>query len=215
MTAPSQSRREALRQAALGAGAIAAAGMLRPGLALAQSTNDDDLRDFLVEAIGLEQISALAYSIAAGAKGTDPEMNSNLELFRDQEQAHANALRSALDELGFDPPEPPDSPTDTTVFDGVDGIDDETSARLGDLLKGLDGLERPEQLLDYLAKLEGEQLGYYIGAGPGVDSEDLSTTSAEIVGCQAQHLVVLREQLGDNPTDALEATSRAIYIGAK
>ena len=76
---------------ALAAGALAAAGTLRPALALAQSTNDDDLRDFLVHAIGLEQIAVLAYSTAADANGVEAKLKSTLNRFRDQEQAHASA----------------------------------------------------------------------------------------------------------------------------
>ena len=206
-------RRELLQQAALGAGALAATGLLRPGLALAQSTDDEELRDFMAEAIGLEQIAALAYALAGQGTG-DAELKKIFELFRDQEQAHANALRSAIDELGFDAPDPPDSPADSGVFDDVDGIDDETAKRLSDLLAGLDGL-KGDQLFDYLFKLEGEQLGYYIGKGPAVKSEDLSTTSAEIAGCQAQHVYVLRRQVGDDPAKALVAAGEATDLSSK
>ena len=199
------SRREALRRAALGAGVVAAAGLARPAGAFAQATSDEDLRDFLVPSIALEQIAALAYATAADANGVGGELKQRFELFRDQEQAHANALRSALDELGFDPPEPPDSPTDTGVFDDVDGIDDEVAQDLSNLLGGLDGLKDPKEFLDYLTDVERNQILQYVVGGAKVDSEDLSTTSAEIAGCQAQHLYVLRRELGDNPADALAA----------
>jgi len=211
-TEAAQSRREALRRAALGAGMVAAAGFVRPAAALAQADDTETLRDFLVEAIGLEQIAALGYATTAVADGVDTDLKRTLELFRDQEQAHANALRNALDELGFDPPEPPDSPDDTGVFDGVDGIDDETATRLGDLLKGLGGLDKADDLLDYLGTLEEKQLAYYLLNGPALPSEDLSTTSVEIAGCQAQHLYVVRRQLGDNPVDALVAAGEATDV---
>ena len=42
---------------------------LRPALAAAQRADDEDLRDFLVEAIGLEQVTVLAYATAADASG--------------------------------------------------------------------------------------------------------------------------------------------------
>lgn len=208
------SRRETLRRAALGAAALTAAGVLRPGAALAQTTDQDELRDFLAEAIALEQIAALGYALAAQSTGPAPELKSTLELLRDQEQAHANAFRSAIDALGFDAPDPPDSPTDTGVFDDVDGIDDETASRLSDLLRGLDGL-KGDKLFDYLLELEREQLSYYIGQGPDVDSEDLSTTAAEIAGCEAQHVYVLRRQLGSNPADALVAAGEATDVSQK
>ncbi|MFL5870333.1 MAG: hypothetical protein ACJ75R_04575, partial [Solirubrobacterales bacterium] len=90
-------RREALRTAALGAGALAGAGLLRPVAAFAQSTADDDLRDFLAPTIALEQIAAFAYNAAAGANGVKPDEKTTFLHLRDQEQAHANALRQALD----------------------------------------------------------------------------------------------------------------------
>jgi rubrerythrin len=206
-------RREVLTTAAMGAGALAAGSLLRPALALAQTTDEETLRDFLAEAIGLEQIAALAYATALDQTGDAPELKDMFELFRDQEQAHANALRSAIDLLGFDPPEPPDTPADADVFDGVDGIDDEAQTRLSDLLGELDGL-KGDRLFDYLLELEREQLRHYISGGPTLDSEDLSTTSAEIAGCQAQHVYALRRQFGADPVEAMKAAREATVVPA-
>jgi len=135
------SRREALRRGAIVAGGLAAAGALRPAFAVAQSTADDDLRDFLQQAIGLEQITVLAYSTAADSG--DPKLKSAMEDFRDQEQAHASALRSALDELGFDPPDAPDSPSDGAVFDDVEGLDSDSSPYTAQDLKDLKRILAP------------------------------------------------------------------------
>jgi len=193
-------RREALCRGGLAVGALAAGGLLQPALAAAQSADDEDLRDFLVEAIGLEQVTVLAYAGAAdAAEAGDREQ---LESFRDQEQAHANALRSAIDELGYDPPEPPDTPADTGVFDEVEGLDSETAERLKDRLGEIEAAKDPKQFRSLLTELETEQLTLYVGQGPALDSVDLSTTSAEIAGCQGQHLVVLAIQGGDSPADA-------------
>ena len=153
MSAPVSSRREAVRGAALAAGALAAAGLLRPGAALAQSTDDDDLRDFLATAIAIEQVAVLAYSTAADAPGTDPTLKGTFETFRDQEQAHASALKSALESIGFDAPDAPSSPTDTGVLDDVDGLDDDEATKLQDLLGKLDGI-KGEAALQLLADLE-------------------------------------------------------------
>lgn len=206
MSAAARSRRETLRTAALGAGALAAAGLVRPALAGAQSPDDEDLRDFLVEAIALEQLAVLAYATAA--REGDTEIGPTLELFRDQEQAHANALRQALDTLGFDLPDAPDSSTDTGAFEDVEGLDTDASERLLDLLDELDGLSRPRQYLDYLTRLEDEQIRYYTSQGPAVDSVDLTTTSAEIAGCQAQHVLVLLSELGRTDVEAAAAPAR-------
>jgi len=201
MSAEASSRREALRRGALAAGAVAAGGLLRAAPAAAQSPDDEDLRDFLVEAIGLEQVTVLAYSSASDAAKSSADKQT-YERFRDQEQAHANALRSAIDELGFDAPDAPDSPTDTGVFDGVEGLADDAAQRLTDDLGKIADAKTPTEFLDLLTALEQEQLDLYVGSGPGLDSPDLSTSAVEIAGCQAQHLVVLGGFEGQTPGQA-------------
>jgi hypothetical protein len=206
VSAGAHSRREALRGAALGAGALAAAGLLRPALASGQTPADEDLRDFLVEAIALEQITALAYAEAADSESVSGPVSATLETYRDQEQAHANALRNALDSLGFDSPDAPDSPDDTGVLEEVDGLDSDASARLTDLLEGIGDQKGLDETLEYLQRLERAQIDYYLGEAPAVESVDLTTTCAEITGCQAQHLYVLAVELGDDPADAARLT---------
>lgn len=148
----------------------------------------------------------LAYDALADVTGFDRALAEQL---RDHEQAHANALRSAIDSIGFDPPDAPTDTADTAVFDGVDGLSDEASERLGDLLTELDGLAERRELIDYLTRLEGDQLDLYIGRGPDLDSVDLSTTAAEIAGCQAQHLIVLRF-VDDSLAKALDTTGQTV-----
>jgi rubrerythrin len=183
-------RRDALRTAALGAGALAGAGLLRPVAALAQSTNDEDLRDFLAPTIALEQIAVFAYNAAAEADGVKPDTKTIFEHLRDQEQAHANALRQALDSLGFDLPDAPDAPDDSGIFE-IDGISDDQAKQLADTLAEIGDLRTVDQFLRYLADLEQQEIGVYAGAAPTLDSEDLSTTSAEIAANHAQHLVII------------------------
>jgi rubrerythrin len=191
LTAPT-TRREALRRAGIGAGAAALPGLLLPAIARAQSADDDDLNDFLEPAIELEEAAALAYESAADARGLDADLKRTFERFREQEQAHATALRSALDSLGFDLP---DELTDPADSDHLDGIEDLKSAN---------------DYLAFLVDLEQEQVRYYASDAPSLDSEDLIRTSAEILGCQAQHLVVLREAQGAAP-----AVAAAIRLGAE
>jgi rubrerythrin len=176
VTAPT--RREALRLAAFGAGVATAPTLLLPAIARAQSSDDDDLNDFLEPAIELEQAAALAYETAAGANGIEAELKRTFERFRQQEQAHATALRSALDSLGFDLPDELTDPADS------------------DQLNGIADLKSANDYLAFLVDLEQQQIQYYASDAPSLDSEDLVRTSAEILGCQAQHLVVLREAQG-------------------
>lgn len=183
-------RREALRLAGIGAGAAALPGLLLPAIARAQSSDDDDLNDFLEPAVELEQAAALAYETAADAKGVDAELKRAFDLFRDQEQAHANALRQALDSLGFDLPDELTNPADSDHLDGIQN------------------LKSANDYLAFLVDLEQEQVRYYSSDAPALDSEDLIRTSAEILGCQAQHLVVLREAQGAAP-----AVAAAVRLG--
>ena len=183
-------RRDALRLAGAGAGALAAPALLQPAIARAQSSDDDDLNDFLEPAIELEQATALAYETAAEAKGVDGELKRSFELFRDQERAHAAALRQALDSLGFDLP------------------DELTDPAQSDQLNGIERLKTPNDFLAFLVDLEQEQVSFYVEQDPPLDSEDLLRTTAEILGCQAQHVVVLREAQGAAP-----AVAAAIRLG--
>jgi rubrerythrin len=189
-------RRDTLRVAALGAAALAAPALLRPARAQAQSGEDEDLRDFLEQAIDLEQAAELAYETAAKAKDLDSQLKRSFERFRGQEQAHADALRSALDSLGFDLP------------------DELTDASDSEFLKGLDGLKTGDQYVKFLIGLEDQQVKLYLEETPDLDSEDMTRTGAEIVGCQAEHLVVLHEAQGASPADAATAASGVGEHGA-
>jgi rubrerythrin len=183
-------RRDALRLAGVGAGALALPALLRPAIARGQSEDDDELGDFLEQAIDLEQAATLAYETAADAKGVDADLKRSFELFREHEQAHATALRQALDSLGFDLPDELTDPADS------------------DQLNGIDKLKTPNEFLAFLVGLEQDQLRFYVEDAPPLDSEDMRRTSAEILGCQAQHLVVLREAQGAAP-----AVAAAIRLG--
>jgi rubrerythrin len=180
-------RRDALRLAGLGAGTLALPALLRPATAHGQSEDDDALGDFLESdddrpgAIELEEATALAYEQAAKAKDLDAGLKRNFELFRQHEQAHATALRQALDSLGFDLPDEIVDPSDS------------------ELLQGIERLETPNEFLAFLVGLEQDQVSYYAEDAPELDSEDMRRTAAEILGCQAQHLVVLREAQGAAP----------------
>ena len=200
------SRRDALRAGALAAGAIAVGGLAGPLRAAAQTTSEEAeaLRDFLAEAVAREQITALAYADAADASGLDPEVGRSLERFRTQTQAHVTALTNALESIGFDAPDAPSDPHDDGVFDGVDGIDDETATELGETLAKVGEPTNAKGYLDLLVELELDQIAFYVSRGPGLDSEDLRTTSAEIAANEAQHLVILRQANDVSLAEALQ-----------
>lgn len=201
---PAATRRTALRRALLAAGALAAPVLMRPAVAAAQDEDDPAvLEDFLVEAIVLEQITVLAYATAGGELEDDRRLARALERFERQEQIHAKALRSALDSIGVDLPDAPASPDDVQAIEDAGAIDDERAAELIELLGELDGLTDRDDLLEYLIRLEEEQLHFYLTETPTLEAEDILRTGAEIAGCQAQHVVVLREALGASPAEAV------------
>lgn len=198
-------RREAVRLGALAAGAVAAAGLIRPLSAVAQiSPETERLRDFLAEAAGREQILALAYAQAGQVQGIDPELEQALELMRQQVQAHVNALSSAIETIGFDAPDAPSDPQDDGVFDDVDGIDSETAEELKGLLASV-GEERNERaFLKFLIDLNRtDVIPFYLERAPAIDSEDMRTTSAQITANLAQHVLVLTRLSGKSLAAAL------------
>lgn len=200
----SATRRSALRRAALGAGVVATPGLLRPAIAQAQDTDDEvELGDFLVEAVALEQIAAIAYQDAASVEGLRTNLRQTLRRFARQEEAHATALGTALDSIGVEPPDPPSGPRDSRAIETIDRLDAARASELADLLGRLSGLERQAEYLEYLVELETEQIRLYLGATPEFVSEDLLRTGAEIAGCEAQHVVVLREAMGTPPARAV------------
>lgn len=198
-------RRDALRSATCAAGAIAIPALLRPTSAAAQEGEDDDAatEDFLVEAIVVEQIAAVACATAAGELEAPRQLTRTLEQFAAQERAHAKALRAALDSLGVDPPDAPSRPDDSGAIEGIDQLDDARATELVELLAELGELSGRDAYLEYLVGLEEEQLELYLRETPEFVAEDLLRTGVEIAACQAQHIVVLREALGSPPARAV------------
>ena len=185
-----RTRRETLHRAAGLGAAVLLPSLLRPAGARAQSTEEEDLRDFLEQAIELEQASVLAYDTAVESPEMDAGLKATLELLRDQEQAHANAWRSAIDSLGFDSPGPP------TELGDVEDLD------------GFEALERSDELLTGIAEYEQLLLARYLDLAPELESEDLSRTSAEVIASHAQHIVVVRGALGEDPATVIARIAR-------
>ena len=198
MNPVSASRRETLRAGALAAGALAVGGLVNPLRAAAQaSTETEELRDFLAEAMAREQIVALAYAEAGQAGGLSGGLEDSLTRLREQTQAHVNALTSAIESIGYDGPDAPSDPQDDGVFDGVDGIDDETATELSEQLAQLTDPQDEQQHLELLITLENQLIDYYAENFAPLESEDLRTTSAQIAANVAQHVVVLRIANGE------------------
>ena len=150
---------------------------LRPALAAAQASDDEDLRDFLVEAIALEQVTVLAYSTAAERRGRRrPEAHAGASSATRSRRTPTRCAARSTSSASTRPRRPTRPPTRRS-FDDVDGLDDEAAQRLTDLLEELDGLDRPRRAARLPARARGRAARLLLGDGPGLDSEDLSTTA--------------------------------------
>ena len=172
-------RRDAMRRGIALGGAVLAATSIRMLLgvrnAFAQSEGDAAI---LEAAIELEQTAVVAYDTAAGSGLLDRATTGVAELFRDQEQEHADGLITALEELGGTVPAPP-APED------VDG--------LGDLGSQAD-------VANFAIELETMAVAAYYDAHGKLEDAALLRTGASIMANEAQHLVVLRQAVGENPS---------------
>ncbi len=175
-------RRDALRRGAiLGGGVLAATSiplLLNVRNAFAQSEDDAAI---LEAAIGLEQTAVVAYDTAAGSGLLDPAVEDVAILFRDQEQEHADALITALEDLGGKAPKPPKA-------EDVEG--------LGDAMNQAD-------ILTFAVELENMAIMAYSDAHGKLQSPDLLTAGAQIMSNEGQHLVVLRQGLGATPAESV------------
>ncbi|MGZ5310030.1 MAG: ferritin-like domain-containing protein [Solirubrobacterales bacterium] len=180
MSGEPQIRREALRRGLLtGGAAISAAivpALLRAGPAFAQEATSEGDPGIVEGAIGLEQTAVLVYGIAVSSKLLGPA-TPVAELFRKQEQAHADVLIATLKDLGGSVPAPP-RPADVA---------------------GLSEVKTDKDFLDFALELENLAVATYADALMNLQDPALMKQMAPIMANEGQHLVVLRQALGSNP----------------
>lgn len=183
-------RRQAVgRGIAAGAGALTAATMpALVGVANAFADADGDA-DVIERAVGLEQSAAFAYTAAAnsGKLGAATRVARH---FAVQEQEHADALTRALEGLGRSAPAKPTRPRDV--------------AGLGAAIAG-----GAHDILTFAVEVETMSLKAYYEAHGKLRDASLIATSATIMADEAQHLVVLRQALGRNPSPDAFVTGAA------
>jgi rubrerythrin len=177
-------RRDAVRRGIVVGGAVLAATsipvLLRVRTAFAQAEGDAGI---LHSAIGIEQTAVVAYDAMAKSGLLDPRIEKVTQLFRDQEQEHADGLITALEELeGEAPPEP--RPED---------------------IEGLGDIKSQTDILNFAVELENMAVAAYYDAHGRLEGSRLLQTAAQIMANEGQHLVVLRQALRKNPVpDAFE-----------
>jgi Ferritin-like domain len=159
-------------------GAVAAGALLGPRGALAQPAGDASVLEDLVR---LEQRSVRAYTAAADG-GRLGGLEPVARLFAEQDQEHADGLSRALRRLGDSPPRP---------------SEERTALREG-----------PRSFAELAVGLETGLVAAYQDALGTLASAELVSTAVSIVANHAQHLVVLRQALGLDPSPAPFVTGR-------
>jgi rubrerythrin len=184
-------RRDLVRRGLLFGGlTVAAAGvptLLSAGRAFAQADGDTRI---LTGALGLEQTAVLVYDAARKSGRLRPVNRDVANLFGDQERQHADALVTALEQLGGTPPAGPARAGE------VDG-----------LAAALAGGQRT--ILEFAVALEEMAIAAYYQAQRKLADSKLLQTAATIMANEGQHLVVLRQALKENPLPTALETGRS------
>jgi len=174
-----RSRREVVGLGiAAGATALAAstaAPLLTVSDAFAQA---DDDASIVEAAIGLEQQAVLAYT--AAAKGDKLGRGSG-RLFARQEQEHADVLIAALKDLGGTAPERPSNPRE------IPGLAEAAAGSQDDFAR-------------FAIEFETATVQAYYEATARLKDPKLLSAAVSIMANEAQHLVVLRQAIGQNPS---------------
>ncbi|MBA2505412.1 MAG: ferritin-like domain-containing protein [Thermoleophilaceae bacterium] len=180
MNADRLTRRDALALAV----ATASPLLLGAGAASAQDEGDAVV---LQGAIVLEQTAVVVYDTAVSSGLLDREAKRVAELFRDQEQEHADALIAAFERLGGSAPKPPEAAA----------------------IPGLSELKSQAGVTAYAIELETTAVAAYYQAHQQLQDPELLRTTAGIMANEGQHLVVLRESVGRAPVpNAFETGER-------
>ena len=177
-----RSRRDLIRKGLGFGGAVVAASsiplLLSVRNAFAAGNGDADI---LEQAIGLENIAVLAYDTAIDSGLLSQGFTRVARRFRDHEQEHADALSTALMDLGGTPPEKP------TVKD-IDAV-----------VKGIRDVKSQGDIVDFAIELEMAAVAAYYDAHRKLVDAKLLQTGASIMANEAQHLVVLRQAVKRPP----------------
>ena len=163
--------------------------LLRVSNAFAQAEGDAGI---IEGAVGLEQVAVFAYQAAVDSGALDKGVVPVAELFRDQEQEHADGLITALEALGGKAPAKPMSVED------IDAV-----------LPGLGDVKNQKDILNFAIELETAAVAAYYDAHQKLKDPKLLQTGASIMANEGQHLVVLRQALGKNPSPDAFATGKA------
>jgi rubrerythrin len=186
-------RRELLRRGfALGGVAIAASSvpvLLAVRNAFAQAGEDGEI---LRSAINLERIAVIAYGAAIDSGLLSARVEQVARRFRGHEQEHADALTTALTDLGGAAPPKPT---------GVKDVDK--------VVKGLGDVKSQADVANFAIELEIAAVAAYHDAQRKLIEAKLLQTGASIMANEGQHLVVLRQVVKKDPIPNAFETGKA------
>lgn len=182
MSEPSITRRRALGVT----GAAALLPLLSPRIADAAPGSDGGL---LAAAVTLEHNAVFAYTTAASARGLGPRTRALARLFAVQDRAHVDALATALRGMNESVPSPP---TRAAFVPGLERAVGSDAA-----------------FVPYAIRLERAAIAGYRDAQRQLVDVRLMQSMASIMANQAQHLVLWREEAGDEPVPSAFEAGRA------
>jgi hypothetical protein len=186
-------RRDLLKRGfGLGAAVIAASSiplLLTVRNAFAQAGDDGKI---LQSAIDVERIAVIAYGAAIDSGLLSAGVEKVARRFRGHEQEHADALTTALTDLGGTPPPAPA---------GVKDVDK--------VVKGLGAVKSQVDILNFAIELETAAVAAYYDAHRRLIDAKLLQTGASIMANEGQHLVVLRQAVKQDPVPNAFETGKA------
>lgn len=139
----------------------------------------------LARAIGLERVAVLAYRMAVDGGLLSTNLRTDAELLGVHERRHADALTTALTDLGGTPPPAPQGIADVEK-----------------VVKGFGAATSQAALLNLLVELETATVAAYLDAQKQFVEGKLMQTAASIMASEGQHLVLLRRAAGKEPIPA-------------
>ena len=186
-----QSRRRFFQRSGVIAGAAGAPAMFlaacgdgttTPDVLTGPDESDQADVEILNGALDLELLAVAGYKAgAARMRGSVLDIGKR---FLEQEQEHADALSAAIKDAGGRPNRAKSS------YD-------------------LPELRTQADALRFAADLENTAIAAYIDALPKLSQGDLRATAAAIITNEAEHVAVLLDALGQNPTPTAFVTGRA------
>lgn len=187
--------RRALLKRGFGLGCVAIAASSVPVLlavrnAFAQAGDDGAI---LESAINLERIAVIAYGAAIDSGLLSARVERIARRFRGHEQAHADALTTALSDLGGTPPPKPSG--------GVKDVDK--------VVRGLGDVKSQADIANFAIELETAAVAAYYDAHRKLIDAKLLQTGASIMANEGQHLVVLRQAVKQDPVPNAFETGKA------